>query len=74
MMRILLLPYTLVTGMIGRYPWQSVALCAALTVAGALLGQAGYAVWAAMIGAIVLIWLGERGRPAPIELATAAGD
>ncbi len=73
-MRILLLPYTLLTGLIGRYPWQTVAFCAALTAAGALFGHPGYGAWAAMIGAIVLIWLGERGRPAPIELATAAGD
>lgn len=73
-MRILLLPYTMTTGVIGRYPWQTIALCTALTAAGAVTGHAGYGVWAAMIGAIVLIWMDEHGRPAPIELATAAGD
>lgn len=73
-MRILLLPYTLLTGVIGRFPWQTIALCTALTIAGALTGHGGYGVWAAMIGAIVVIWLDESRRPAPIELATAAGD
>ncbi|SFK58645.1 hypothetical protein SAMN02745775_10471 [Falsiroseomonas stagni DSM 19981] len=73
-MRILWLPYTLPVGLIGRYPWQTVALCTALTAACALFGHPGYGAWAAMLGSIVMIWLAERGRPAPIQLATAAGD
>jgi hypothetical protein len=73
-MRILLMPYTLLTGVVGRYPWQTLALCVALTVIGVAAGHPGYGVWAALFGAIVLIWLGERGRAKPLEFGIAAGD
>jgi hypothetical protein len=67
-MRILLLPYTLLTGVVGRYPWPTIALCAVMTLALSLLGQPFYGVWFAMFGAVVLIWLDQSRRPKPAPI------
>ncbi|NGM22006.1 hypothetical protein G3576_18425 [Roseomonas stagni] len=68
MLRILLLPYTLLTGVVGRYPWPTIAFCAVMTLALTLLGQPFYGVWFAMFGAVVLIWLDQSRRPKPAPI------
>lgn len=71
---LLLTPFTMLTGLIGRYPWQSVAVCTVLSVILLALHDAGSASGFLMVGSIILVWLDETRNPRAINEGVAAGD
>ena len=71
---LLLSPYTLLTALIGRFPWQSVAFCAAASVVLLALHDSGAASGLLMVGSIILVWLDETRNPRSAGEAVAAAE
>lgn len=67
-------PFTMLTGLIGRYPWPSVAFCTVLSVILLALHDAGWASGFLMVGSIILVWLDETRNPRAIDEGVVAGD
>lgn len=67
-------PIGMFFGLIGRFPWQTVAFCAAGTLVGWLSKHDVIGVSLCMLGACTMIWLDEHFHPRAIDEGTAAGD
>ena len=71
---LLLAPYFLLTGVMSRSPWISLAVAAALSVLLMVTHHEAYAAGFVMVGAMLLMWLDEQINPRAIDQGVVAGD